>query len=87
MMRGRNFLELNCGTMLEIVQLWLNDRYLSRGEDKVPRVTGIEHTGLIGNNNGMFRLTLEDAPLAAGVFQAAPVSPPTPHQPMIKATP
>jgi hypothetical protein len=75
-MRGRNYLELNCGTMLEIVQLWLNDRYITRGDDKVPRVTGIEHTGIIGNNNGMFKLTLEDAPLAAGVPNGVQAAPP-----------
>lgn len=74
-MRGRNFLELNCGTMIEVLQMWLNDRYITRGDDTVPVITGIEFLAdtspgqyTVSNNKinaGHYRLTLEDRAMQA----------------------
>lgn len=87
-MRGRNFLELNCGTMIEVLQMWLNDRYITRGDDTVPVITGIEFLSdaapiqyTVSNNKinaGHYRLTLEDRAMVQGAKAQLPVGAPPP---------
>lgn len=56
-MTGTNKLDLNTATMIEIVQYWLDNKFLNKDE-KHPRVTHVEAGSL--SAGAVFIVTLEE---------------------------